>query len=934
MSNLLQAIKKFFQSHWPLLLAFFGPFIIMATIYGFQGVYPFGNSTLLTVDLGQQYVDFYAYYRETLLHNPLSFFYSFSKAIGGDMIGLWAYYLTSPFNLILILFPPKLITLAVTTLTLIKISTAGLTFGILLKKAFDGKGFILAAFSISYALMGYTIVNQLNIMWLDGLVFLPMVILGIEKLLITKKGSFYTLFLAIMLVANYYIAYMICIFTVVYFFFRLTGIHFPNKIALKKKIIYFFTTFLRFAWYSLLAGGLSAFLLIPTFNALLASKASYTNFKLDWNFNYPIQEIIAKFYLGAFNFDQMPDGTPNVFIGSLALISFGCFFFNRAFPIRERFGALLVSIFLILSMNIKALNLMWHGMQYPIWYPYRFSFVFCFFMILLGFRSFMQLKKIPIWGIILTLSLTALASVYLLKAQFDFIYEAQIILTSLFVVLIVLLLILKAQNYFWLPLAFFLVSVAEMTINATVDLSRLSYVTNSSFLDYKKEVGSAINQIQENDSDFYRIEKTFLRSKNDSFQFGYPSVTHFSSTFEKEIPTLFGNLGFPVGNGFVTYSNGTLFTDAFFGIKYFASENNTLYQLPGNYLDSSSELATDSLPDNPLNENVLENFTKSESNLTKQDLTLNVMSNKPDLRYYLKQNSHEFISIFKNPNALPIAFGADEQLLQEKLLIGQPIQLQENLLQSMDQKDERIRYFTPLAFNSTVFQNVTSNGNMQNITYKKQVANKKATVDFQFTPQTDDPYYITLGPSIKEKNATIYLNGKVLNQYKTYRDSIVINVASRQKGETITISFELLEDTLWLDNFHLYRFNEAAFQSVITNLKANQLTIDSYGETYFKGHVTIQNDNQILMTTIPDSPGWTVKIDGKPVKSKKVLDTLMAVPISKGKHQVEMRYRTPYFKEAVIISLLSGGLLIASHLFFTKGKHSHNQVQLKETKPK
>ncbi|MGL4389352.1 MAG: YfhO family protein, partial [Carnobacterium maltaromaticum] len=144
MSNLLQAIKKFFQSHWPLLLAFFGPFIIMATIYGFQGVYPFGNSTLLTVDLGQQYVDFYAYYRETLLHNPLSFFYSFSKAIGGDMIGLWAYYLTSPFNLILILFPPKLITLAVTTLTLIKISTAGLTFGILLKKAFDGKGFILA----------------------------------------------------------------------------------------------------------------------------------------------------------------------------------------------------------------------------------------------------------------------------------------------------------------------------------------------------------------------------------------------------------------------------------------------------------------------------------------------------------------------------------------------------------------------------------------------------------------------------------------------------------------------------------------------------------------------------------------------------------------------------------------------------------------------
>lgn len=44
------------------------------------------------------------------------------------------------------------------------------------------------------------------------------------------------------------------------------------------------------------------------------------------------------------------------------------------------------------------------------------------------------------------------------------------------------------------------------------------------------------------------------------------------------MPTLFGNLGFPVGNGFIAYSNATLATDALFGIKYYVAENNALYE--------------------------------------------------------------------------------------------------------------------------------------------------------------------------------------------------------------------------------------------------------------------------------------------------------------------------------------------------------------------
>lgn len=99
-----------------LFLSFLLPLFVMMVIYATMGVYPFGNSTLLTVDLGQQYVDFFSYYRTTLLSDPSALFFSFTKSFGGEMLGLWAYYLMSPFNLIFLLFPQSQLPLAVTIL--------------------------------------------------------------------------------------------------------------------------------------------------------------------------------------------------------------------------------------------------------------------------------------------------------------------------------------------------------------------------------------------------------------------------------------------------------------------------------------------------------------------------------------------------------------------------------------------------------------------------------------------------------------------------------------------------------------------------------------------------------------------------------------------------------------------------------------------------
>ncbi|WCJ46730.1 YfhO family protein [Levilactobacillus brevis] len=86
--------------------AFLVPFILMTGYFIYRQMAPFGTSSLLTVDLGQQYIDFFAYLRRAILHDPSSIFYSFSNGIGGEMLGTWSYYLLSPLNWLLLLQLP------------------------------------------------------------------------------------------------------------------------------------------------------------------------------------------------------------------------------------------------------------------------------------------------------------------------------------------------------------------------------------------------------------------------------------------------------------------------------------------------------------------------------------------------------------------------------------------------------------------------------------------------------------------------------------------------------------------------------------------------------------------------------------------------------------------------------------------------------------
>ena len=80
-----------------------------------------------------------------------------------------------------------------------------------------------------YAFSAYFIAYYWNIMWIDAMVYFPLVILGIENIINRRNARIYIAFLALTLLSSYYMGFMTCIFSVIYFlvyyFFALAAIY-------------------------------------------------------------------------------------------------------------------------------------------------------------------------------------------------------------------------------------------------------------------------------------------------------------------------------------------------------------------------------------------------------------------------------------------------------------------------------------------------------------------------------------------------------------------------------------------------------------------------------------------------------------------------------------------------------------------------------------
>ena len=257
-------------------LSFLIPVIILVGIFIGRKVFPFGDEIYLRSDCYHQYAPFHKELYRKLTEGG-SLLYSWNIGMGVNFTALYSYYLASPVNLLLgLIAPTGNILIAIDIFIIIKTGLCGLTCGYYLHKRYGGKNLSFAAIAVFYALSSYMAAFSWNIMWLDCLVLLPLIVLGMDKIIKENKYFLYTIALGLSIFSNYYISIMICIFLVFYFIVRMLSTC-PTEGFIK----YTFSRVKSFVIGSLIAGGLGACMILPEIAAL-----SYT---VSGEFKFPEQ---------------------------------------------------------------------------------------------------------------------------------------------------------------------------------------------------------------------------------------------------------------------------------------------------------------------------------------------------------------------------------------------------------------------------------------------------------------------------------------------------------------------------------------------------------------------------------------------------------------------------------------------------------------------
>ena len=557
--------KKSFLERLPLILAFALPVLIMLGIFAGKQIYPFGDNCFLRTDLYHQYVAFFEDFGDRLREGK-SLLYAFDIGLGSNYPALFAYYLCGPLHLLAFLVPTEFVIEFITFLIVLKIGLCGWAMAWYLSKRFNTNSFGITICGVCYALSGYLAAYSWNVMWLDVLWLSVFVIYGLEKLIKENKPFLYCITLALSILCNYYISIMLCAFLVLYFINRLIALPSASMRHRLKNI-------LNFVVYSLLAGAMAAVLLIPAAYALQGTASANTTFPRTISNYFSIIEMLSR-HLVVVECEIGLDHWPNIYSGVLVFLLVPLYYMNKRISFREKIANTVLLGILLLSFNMNVLDYMWHGFHYPNSLPCRFSFLYTFVLTVMcfqGFRHMEYVKKETLVRIMwIAIGLILLAEVVTDSKEIPY-YAcyASIAFIALYTLFIYLYKSKRLEKASAIILIISLL-IIEMGLNTAV--TSVSFVNRSDFMMYNDSIDKLV-ETAEKDTPFTRIERQYLRTKNDGVYFGYNSASIFSSTTNALISDFYRKVGLEGNTNAYAVTGATPFMWSFLSIGYRITDN-------------------------------------------------------------------------------------------------------------------------------------------------------------------------------------------------------------------------------------------------------------------------------------------------------------------------------------------------------------------------
>ena len=831
---------------------------IICIIYVLNEVTPFGNKSLLQVDFFHQYGPMLGELYDRV-HNFSSLIYSFNMGLGLPLFRNFLNYMSSPFNIIMLFFKRNDLLTSYSVIIGLKAVVSSVSMVYYLGKKYKTTELYLIPFGLIYAFSAYFSAYYWNLMWIDGMVYLPLITLGIERIIDDGKWKTYTIWLAIMMLANYYIGYMICIFACLYFI-----VYSFNKFVFKKgEFVKSLKTFVRdgvkFADASLLAAGIIAVVLIPLYFSISSISATGGEIPTSQYYLFTVSDFLKYHFSGVMPtvFASGDITAPNVSCGILAFFLLIAFIVNVEVPVKEKIGYIILLGFFIVAFFFAPLDYILQGFHVPNDLPYRYSFIYSFILILISVYSFRNIKTLNyrmtmLIYIILSVVLMVLASEEYIGISENMIYTNMIILGIYFVFYSIAYANKVDLKIVYVVMIVLSIGDVLLSVNEHFDVSQ---IVDSFYADYDN-VRNKLDYINDNDSElFYRIERENRLTLNDTSWYNYYGMTSFSSMNYENMAILEHNLGMAgnVINSYI-YNQSTPIYDTMFDIKYFI----------GNSRDNK--------------------------------------------RYTLLLNS--FDDIYKYDYNVGLGYGVNKNIDNWNREYTDPFKMQNEYMELATGVDNVL---VPISYTNS--ETVYKNGNQGVVKY---IYNNPGDNLYFYSDNYNVDFIILNGCLYYNNSNYLYYDDTISELYyqlEDYGEKHIINFISDQNQVVIYVGYSYDDNR----DIKLYTINHYNFDKAIQKLRSNKLNITKFKETRIEGNINL-SDDMVVYTSIPYDSGWHVLVDGESVKTRALSKSLLAFDASSGEHDVVIYYRVKGLTIGIIVSILSISLLVIDTFFHDKIK--------------
>ena len=846
------------KRHWGIYVIAFCLPIIGLLIHMIIGkCYPFGDNSILIGDARDQYLSFFTelYNR---IKNGQSLLFSWNGGMGYDFYTTMMYYLMSPFNIIALCFGGYSMELGMIVTLAVETGACAVSALYYFRHTYinslqhgrinDG---ITLVFSIAYAMCNYILAYQYNLMWLTSLVLVPILMLGIEKIVRKNDYRLYIVTLFFVFVVNFYFAWFVCILSFLWFVDQNRG---GVKEWLKR--------FVKWLLVSVCAAVAASAILIPCYELVRTRNDGYTGISsYNWKTVGNIGSFIQSFFWGHdLDISGYSFFTYNMYCGIIVIILMLCYFFNADIALKQRLKRFVIIIFLVISLNVAGLIYIMHGFSYPHSVSNRNAAILAFFIIITGFEQINHLRKNGIWKSI------AIIGLLLLGIGCAFIFNDNVQnLTCYFVTIIVTM-------YYIICFVLFerkSIGKKSLILNIAV-LGFCEILSNSFFTNNKENVDIRVlqNIAVSQWSDEYESIKEDNGDRKTSWIFSTNDMTHsdtnlFSSMKNTDMVWLFQKLGltYQVNGGCYIYRGTTPITAAMFNVR------NVLTSSPAHYSGYS----------------VL-NSREIYSQYTATSCNLDLMENdyiaglgfmgSDKLRTW---NNSE--NVFEYQNDFIYRVTGKKKTIFSSADISD-IDISGNYCLPLKQKENKFPYMST-AINDAVMD-----------------------IELGFDVPENMHLYAYLS-DVNHVMANFYIDGEEYSPLDSYPSSgETVDLGNLKKGQRVIMVIYTLASpgTKGEVSVDFYKCDDELAKACVEKIREHKLNITKFEDTCIEGNITASEDG-IMYTSIPYYKGFKVYVDGKQTEITKIGNALIGVKLQKGKHDIRITYFPYGLKLGIILSV-------------------------------